>query len=54
MLNSNGVYSLIDKPTRVTGSSVTIIDHILTNDTSNIIYPCMFLSEISDQFPVGC
>ena len=30
------------------------MDHILTNDTSNIIYPCIFLSEISDNFPVGC
>ena len=53
MLNSNGVYSLIDKPTHVTGTSSTNIDHILTDDTSNIIYPCIFLSEISDYFPVG-
>ena len=51
-LNSNGVYSFIDKPTTVTGSSSTTIDHILTNDTSNIIYPSIFLSEISDHFPV--
>ena len=45
MLNSNGVYPLIDKPTRVTGSSSTTQDHILTKDNSNIIYPCIFLSE---------
>ena len=54
MLNSNGVYSLIDKPTRVTGSSSTTQDHILTKNNSNIIYPCIFLSEISDHFPIGC
>ena len=46
--------SPIDKPTRVTGSSSTTIDHILTTDTSNIIYSCIFLSKISDHFPVGC
>ena len=27
---------------------------IITNDTSNIIYPCVFLSDISDHFPVVC
>ena len=54
MLNRNRIYSLIDKPTCVTGSLSTTKDHILTNDTSNIIYPCIFLSEIRNHFPVGC
>ena len=34
ILNSNGIFSLIDKPTHITGSSSTIIDHILTNNIS--------------------
>ena len=54
MLNSDGVYSLIDKPLPVTGSSSTTIDYILTNKSSDIIYLCIFLFEFSDHFPVGC
>ena len=48
MLSSNEVFLLIDKPTRVTGNLFTTIDHILTKDTSNIIHPCIFLSDIND------
>ena len=54
MLASNGAFLLIDKPTRMFGEPRTLIDHIVTNDTSNIIYPCMFFSDISDHFPVAC
>ena len=54
MLSSNEAFSLIDKPTRVTGNSsrTIFVDHILTNDTSNIIPSCIFLSDISDHFPM--
>ena len=54
MLASNGAFLLIDKPTRMFGETRTLIDHIITNDPSNIIYPCVFLSDISDHFPVAC
>ena len=27
---------------------------IITDDISNIVYPCVFLSEISDHFPFAC
>ena len=54
MLCSNNCYTLIDKPTRVGNNSNTIIDHVITNDTSNIIYPATFIDNITDHFPVGC
>ena len=34
---------LIDIPTRVSGESKTTIDHIITNDIHNVIYPWAFL-----------
>ena len=32
LLQSNALFSLITKPTRVTNTSSTVIDHILIND----------------------
>ena len=54
MLSSNGVFSFMDKPTRATGDSSITIDHISTNDNSNIIHRYTFLSEIKNHFSVGC
>ena len=54
MVVSIGAFSLIGKPTRMTNTSQTFTDHILTNDTTNIIYPIIFLSEITDHYPVAC
>ena len=54
MISSNGAHMLIDKPTRISGDCSSIIDHIITNDCSNLIYPCVFLSDLSDHFPVAC
>ena len=54
MVASNGAYSLIDKPTHITNTSQTVIDHIITNDTTSIIYPIIFLSDITDHHPVAC
>ena len=53
-INSNGVYSLINKPTRLSRSSSSTIDHILTNDTSNVILPCIILHDLTDHFPIAC
>ena len=54
MLASNGVYSLLDKPTHISSETTTTIDHVITNDTHNTIYPCVFVSDISDHFPAAC
>ena len=53
MLSSN-CCMLIDKPTRVGNISNTIINHVITNDTSNIIHPAIFTYDITDHFPIGC
>ena len=39
MLHSYGVASVIDKPPRITPSSATILDHILTNEDRFTIVP---------------
>ena len=54
MVASNGAYSLIDNLTRITNTSQTITDHITTNDTTSIIYPIIFFSDIIDHYPVAC
>ena len=36
-ITSNGAFSLITKPTRVTDKSATVIDHIITNDVEHAI-----------------
>ena len=54
MLSSNNCYMLIDKLTRVGNNTNTVIDHVITNDTSKIIYPTIFINDITDHFPVGC
>ena len=53
MISSNGAFLPIDKHTRVLGNSGSIIDHVITNDISNTIFPCLFLSDISDHFPIA-
>ena len=52
MLSSNGAFLSIDKHTRVIGKSRSTIDHVIINDIS-IIFPCVFLSDISDHFPIA-
>ena len=54
MVASNGAYLLIDKPTRITNPLQTVIDHISTNDTTSIIHPIIFSSDITDHYPVAC
>ena len=52
MISSNGAFLPIDKHTRVLSNSRSIIDHVITNDISNTIFPCVFLSDINDHFPI--
>ena len=53
MISTNGAFLPIDKHTRVIGKSRSIIDYVTTNDISNTIFPCVFLSDISDHFPIA-
>ena len=50
---SNGFLPLINKPTRVTKYSATIIDNIITNDIVNVSHiQGLLLADISDHFPI--
>ena len=53
-ISSNGAYSLINKPTRVTNVSQTAIDHIVTNDSTHVIHSVIFLSDLTDHYPIAC
>ena len=54
MILSNGAFLPIDNHTRVihVGNSRSI-DHVITKDISNTIFSCVFLSDISDHFPIA-
>ena len=54
MLESNGVFQLKAKPTRVTKNSASLIDHIFTSALSNPIFPGIILNNISDHFITYC
>jgi hypothetical protein len=50
---SNNFLPLINKPTRITKYSATLIDNIFTNDVINSsISHGIFLADISDHFPI--
>ena len=51
MLRNNAFHSIVNKPTRVTATSSTLLDHILTNDTISQITPGILNSDVSDHFP---
>ena len=52
MLTSNSFFHIISVPTRVTKSSATLIDHILTNSLNSNITPGVVRYDISDHFPI--
>ena len=52
MLNSNVFFSLLDKPTRVTETSSTLIDHIYCNDINCDVVLGVYNYEISVHFPI--
>ena len=51
-LNSNSVASIITKPTRVTNSSSTTLDHILTKENRYSMMPPIIEYDITDHYPV--
>ena len=50
--HGRNLVSLINKPTRVTPNSATIIDHIWTNEYSKVNFSGVIHDNISDHFPV--
>ena len=52
ILFSCSFYPLINKPTRVTKSSATLIDNIFTNSVNNTTKSGILFTDISDHFPI--
>mgnify|MGYP001795064481 FL=1 len=54
LLFENNMIPIINKPTRVTRTTATAIDHIVTNCFANTNFKtAIFKSDISDHFPIG-
>ena len=51
-LFANGFYPLINKPTRITESTATLIDNIFTNQFSVETDNGLLVSDVSDHLPV--
>jgi len=52
-LFSHSFYPVINKPTRITETTATLIDNILTNfDSTYKLSPFIFCSDISDHLPL--
>ena len=53
LLYSHSFMPLINKPTRVTANSATIIDHIFCNEIHNSrLFNGIFVTEITDHYPI--
>ena len=52
MLYGRGLYPLITKPSRITETSATLIDHIFTNSLENSIISGLVINDVSDHLPV--
>ena len=52
MFFSLGLYPLINKPSRITEYSATLIDNILTNDICTVHNSVLLINDISDHLPV--
>ena len=53
MMYSFGLVPVINRPTRITGHSATLIDHIFTNTyTASALYQGILLTDITDHFPI--
>ena len=51
---SHGAVPLIIKPTRVTETFSTLIDHIITNDMEHSLIPEVIQTDITDHYPILC
>ena len=52
MLASHGVEMLINKATRVTSTTATVSDHILTNVTQYAITPGVIRYDLTDHYSI--
>ena len=52
LMYSLGFYPLIDKPTRITDISATLIDHIFRNELRHNITCGILFIDISDHLPI--
>ena len=52
LFHSYSFFSTINKPTRVTSHSATLIDHIWTNNFDNYLCSSIIFNSISDHFPI--
>ncbi len=48
---NNNMYPLIDRPTRITPTTATLIDNIFTNVLIHKINSGIFVSDLTDHFP---
>ena len=48
----NAFHSLVSMPTRITLSSITTIDHILSNESNFKVKPAVFQCSISDHYAI--
>ena len=51
-MHGNNLFNVINKATRVTGTSATLIDHIGTNNFHNTYINGILFEKTSDHFPV--
>ena len=49
-----GMYPLINRPSRITKTSATLIDNIFSNDIKTCVTSGLLISDISDPLPVFC
>ena len=54
VITSNGAFSLITKPTRITDKTASVIDHIITNDTAHSILPRVIPTSLTDHYAIMC
>ena len=54
MLAGNGYFPLKTLPTRVNDVSSTLIDHLITNDHKNSIFPGIIKTDLTDHYPIFC
>ena len=54
LLSSNCATNIIDVPTRVTTTSATVLDHVITNEKEHQIFPAVVDYDITDywHYPV--
>ena len=49
---SIGLYPLVDRPTRISNHSFSLIDNIFTNVTNNNVTSGILVSDITDHLPI--